>query len=223
MIADLSSSKLALEQFQCGPMANNIYLLIDHAAREFVVIDPSIESAPALERARALSELGLRLIGIWNTHGHFDHIYDNHIWKKAFDVPLLMHDGDLFFVERLRDQAHWFGFEAPDEVPPDGTLTEGQVLRVGTHEVHILHTPGHSPGSVSFYVPESALCISGDVIFKGGVGRTDLPGCSDAQLAQSLGRLLELPAATRLLPGHEATTTVEHEQRTNPVWLSLKI
>jgi hydroxyacylglutathione hydrolase len=219
----MSHDLLSLEHFQCGPLANNIYLLIDPAAREFVVIDPSMESEPVLVRARELIAEGFQLRAIWNTHGHFDHIFDNHLWKKEFDVPLLMHADDTFFVERLRDQAMWFGFAAPDEILPDESLSEGQILHLGCHEIHVWHTPGHSPGSVSFYAPQSGFCVSGDVIFKGSAGRTDLPGCSAEQLQDSLRRLLELPGATRLLPGHDALTTVEHERRTNPFRRALEL
>lgn len=202
-------------------MDNNLYLLIDHEAREFVVIDPSMESEPGLKRALELQNAGLRLTSIWNTHGHFDHILDNARWKQEFDVPLWMHEGDLFFVERLRDQAMWFGFQAPDEVPPDAFFQEGQTLKVGGQTVEILYTPGHSPGSVSFYLAEHDICVSGDVIFKSSAGRTDLPGCSEQQLGESLHLLLSLPEATRLLPGHGPFTTVAYEKHTNPVYHAL--
>ena len=212
---------LTVEHFAIGPMDNNLYLLIDHAARAFVVIDPSIESEVALKRAQELVAEGFDLLAIWNTHGHFDHILDNEKWKNAFSVPLLMHKGDLFFVERLKDQALWFGFPASDGLLPDENFHDGQTLKIGPQSVQILHTPGHSPGSVSFYLKEQEICLSGDVIFKGGVGRTDLPGCSDEQLGASLQLLLSLPETTQLLPGHGPSTTVAHEKRTNPVYLSL--
>lgn len=202
-------------------MDNNLYFLIDHDAAEFVVIDPSMESNTALDRAVALQNVGLSLVSIWNTHGHFDHILDNALWKRHFDVPLWMHKGDLFFVERLREQALWFGFQAPDEVPPDAFFQEGQVVKVGNQTVEILYTPGHSPGSISFYLADQQVCVSGDVIFKGSAGRTDLPGCSEQQLGESLHHLLSLPEATRLLPGHGPFTTVSQEKHTNPVYHAL--
>ncbi len=201
-------------------MANNIYLVIDREAGQFVVIDPSIESSPVLQRAHELEASGLRLQAIWNTHGHFDHIFDNHLWKTAFNVPLLMHDADLFFVERLREQAMWFGFEPPEQVIPDQFLQDGQTLRLGRHEAQVLHTPGHSPGSVSFYFAESEFCVSGDVIFPGGAGRVDLPGASATQLEASLRLLTSLPGQTRLLPGHFDATTVGHEKLSNPALLN---
>lgn len=208
-----------IESFQIGPMDNNLYLLIDHEAQEFVVIDCSIESDVPLQRARDLKNTGLQLQAIWNTHGHFDHILDNEKWKNAFDVPIIMHEGDLMFVERLREQAMWFGFPATDGIPPDEHFHDGQILKVGNQSVQILYTPGHSPGSVSFYLAEHDICISGDVIFRGSAGRTDLPGCSAQQLGQSLHRVLSLPESTRLLPGHGPATTVAHEKRTNPIYL----
>lgn len=216
-----TENSFTVEHFSIGPMDNNLYLLIDHAAHEFVVIDPSIESDVPLQRAQKLISDGLKLSAIWNTHGHFDHILDNERWKSTFNVPLLMHEGDLMFVERLREQAMWFGFPATDGVPPDDYLQNGQTLQVGQQSVQVFHTPGHSPGSVSFYLAQQQVCISGDVIFKGGVGRTDLPGCSDEQLGQSLHLLLSLPEHTQILPGHGPSTTVAHEKRTNPVYLSL--
>ena len=203
-------------------MDNNLYLLIDRDAAEFIVIDPSMESDAALSRALELQGHGFKLAAIWNTHGHFDHIMDNARWKEQFDVPLLMHEDDLFFVERLREQALWFGFQTPDEVPPDAFFQEGQTVIAGSQSVEVIHTPGHSPGSVSFYLAGHEVCISGDVIFKGSAGRTDLPGCSQQQLAESLHRLLSLPESTRLLPGHGPATTVAHEKRTNPIYLSLQ-
>lgn len=199
-------------------MGNNIFLLVDEAAGQFVVVDPSLESAPVLQRARQLCADGLTPTAIWNTHGHFDHIYDNALWKSAFDVPLLMHEADLFFVERLREQALWFGMEAPEQVPPDEFLADGQILQVGSHQAQVIHTPGHSPGSVSFYFRESNACISGDVIFPGGAGRVDLPGANAPHLMKSLETLLALPEATRLLPGHYHETTVGRERLSNPAW-----
>ena len=123
----------------------------------------------------------------------------------------------------LREQAMWFGFPARDGVLPDGNLQEGQILTVGTQNVQVLYTPGHSPGSVSFYLKEHDVCISGDVIFKGSAGRTDLPGCSAQKLGESLHRLLSLPDSTQLLPGHGPATTVAYERQTNPIYLEFSL
>ena len=212
---------LRIETFVVGPLPNNLYLLIDEDGGEAVVIDPSIDSAQALARVRELQNSGVLLRAIWNTHGHFDHIYDNAVWRDEFDVPLLAHPGDELFLDRLPEMAHWFGLPEPELAMPTGELVEGLIVRVGSHEARILHTPGHSPGSVSFYFAEDNVCISGDVLFRNSVGRTDLPGCSFAQLQDSLRKLAALPAETRVLSGHGEETTIGAETRSNPYYRDL--
>lgn len=207
---------LHIESWVGGPLANNIYLLWDEAANEAVIIDPSIESEPARARLRELEKIGVRLQAIWNTHGHFDHIYDNATWKAEYSVPLLMHSADGFLLEHLREQSLWFGLEAPELVHPNTDIADWGELRIGEYSAQLLHTPGHSPGSVAFWFPSEDLCISGDVLFRGSVGRTDLPGCSTEALSVSLCRLMELPPATRILPGHGEATTIAQEMATNP-------
>ncbi len=212
---------MRVETFVAGPLANNIYLLVDEAAGEAVVVDPSIDSGTARARVRQLQSRGVRLMAIWNTHGHFDHVYDNALWKSEFGAPLWMHRDDLFWVERLREQSLWMGLTAPQTALPDRWIEAGSVMRVGQYAARVLHTPGHSPGSVSFVCDSENVCVSGDVLFHGSVGRTDLPGCSPEKLRQSLRQLVALPAATRILPGHGEATTIEHEMATNPFCLDL--
>lgn len=207
---------LRIETFVVGPLPNNLYLLVDDESKEAVVVDPSVGSEAALERMRALQMQGVKLIAIWNTHGHFDHIYDNAKWKTEFDVPLGMHAADLFWTERLREQALWFGLPTPESVAPDFGFEDRQIVRVGTHAARVVHTPGHSPGSVSFLFEDQNVCISGDVLFRGSVGRTDLPGCSSEELKSSLKRLSELAPQTRILSGHGDETTIGLEMKTNP-------
>ncbi len=207
---------LRVESFSVGPMENNLYLLLDDITHSAVVVDPSIQSEAALERARELEREGYDFAAIWNTHGHFDHIFDNARWKKALGVPISMHAADESFRLRLREQAHWFGFEPPEIVATDHFLTPGEVVNVGEHAATILHLPGHSPGSVAFYFAAQDLCIAGDVLFAGSVGRTDLPGASPAELEKSLAILFALPPQTRILPGHAAATTIAQEAATNP-------
>jgi hydroxyacylglutathione hydrolase len=212
----ISSVSLQVETFVVGPFTNNLYLLVDETAREVVVVDPSIDSGAARARVHALEREGVRLTAIWNTHGHLDHIYDNALWRDEFGVPIFIHRGDLFFLERLREQSLWLGLEPPASAPPDHWLEGGQVLAIGGHQARVLHTPGHSPGSVTFVFDAEELCLSGDVLFHGSIGRTDLPGCSDEQLRESLAKLCALPTATRILPGHYEPTTIGFEIETNP-------
>ncbi len=204
-----------------GPLQTNTFLLLDVGAKRAVVIDPSIQSDAALNRALAWQNEGIRLEAIWNTHGHFDHIYDNARWKKIFDAPIYAHGDDEFFLENLREQAIWFGLPAPEIVPIDRFLSEGDILQIGEFSCQVLLLPGHSPGSVGFYFAAQNLCIGGDVLFEGSVGRTDLPASNEADLAQSLRRLFALPPQTQILTGHGAPTTLEIETRTNAVAHSL--
>lgn len=218
----------------CGPLETNAFLL--ESEGEMVVIDPAIESEALRVRARERASEGVRLIAIWNTHGHFDHVYDNAAWKADFpEAPLVAHAADFFFLEHLREQALWFGLPAPEVVRPDATLQEGQILRVGSLEARVLELPGHSPGSVAFVFRDSAsgaftsdasnvdapqsegFVIGGDVLFSGSVGRTDLPGASASELALSIRRLFELSSETRVFPGHGPDTTLGHEKSSNLV------
>lgn len=215
---------LLVETFAVGPLNNNLYLLRAHDSDQMIVVDPSLESGAAQERVRELQlQSESRLTAIWNTHAHFDHIYDNAAWQREWDVPIWMHPDDRFWVERLREQALWLGFPAPPVVFPNHPLSDNQTVRVGDIEAQVLSVPGHSPGSVAFWFPSEKLCISGDVIFRGSVGRTDLPGCSTDHLMNSIRRLAQtLPPETRLLPGHGEATTLAEELRTNPFLQNLE-
>jgi glyoxylase-like metal-dependent hydrolase (beta-lactamase superfamily II) len=204
---------LLIETFVVGPFPNNLYLLTDADSRQSVVIDPSIAGEAAIAR---VSENGADLQAIWNTHGHLDHIYDNALWKKQFDVPLWMHQADVFFLDHLREQAIWLGLPPGDPVPPDRHFQHRQTVSIGAHDAQVFHTPGHSPGSVSFYFAEDEVLFGGDVLFQGSVGRTDLPGCDASQLQNSLRDLMQLPLQTRVLPGHGNETTLKEELRSNP-------
>ena len=195
----------------CGPLQTNAYLLWQ--GDQAVVIDPAIGADELLQQMCVLEQQNVRLTAIWNTHGHFDHVYDNARWKSEFGVPIFCHAADHFFLEHLREQSLWFGLPAPEIALPDQTLEAGTRLRVGALEVSVLELPGHSPGSVGFLCED--ILIAGDVIFEHSYGRVDLPGAEAAQLAASLGRVLALPPATQILPGHGAATSVEREKKFN--------
>jgi hydroxyacylglutathione hydrolase len=204
-------------------MPNNLYLLRDNDAKIAVVIDPSIESDEPLARVQQWQAEGTNLQAIWNTHGHFDHIYDNARWKAAFGVPIWMHRNDLPFVEHLREQSIWLGFAPPEVVQPDNFFSAGQTLKVGQYEAQVLEVPGHSPGSVAFWFASENVCIAGDVLFQGSVGRTDLPGCSHEELMQSIQQMHQLmPPETRILTGHGDPTTLGEEWENNPFLQTLR-
>lgn len=211
-----------IEYFVVGPFPNNLYLVRDDSARAFVVIDPSIESEAALQRARELVQSGYTLRAIWNTHGHVDHIHDNAPWKEEFGAPIAMHQADDFLLQHLHEQSIWLGLPPAEPVAADERFHDGQTVAVGSLSAQVLHVPGHSPGSVAFYFSETDVVISGDVLFRGSVGRTDLPGCDAAQLRNSLQRLAALSPKTLVLPGHNEFTTIANELDSNPFLQNLK-
>ena len=189
-----------------GPWQTNAYLVWDGRSPDAVVIDPGMgAAAPLMERVAAN---GLRLHLIANSHGHIDHVFDNAALKSASGAPLAIHPDDAY---RLSGD-NSYGFDIAAAVA-ERDLLEGEQLRIGDLVFDILHLPGHTEGSVCLYEERHALLLSGDVLFAGSYGRTDLPGGSDEQMVASLARMArDLPDAVRVLPGHGAETTVGRER-----------
>jgi hydroxyacylglutathione hydrolase len=190
-----------------GPWQTNAYLVWDGRSPDALVLDPGMGAAePLIERVRAN---GLRLHLIANSHGHVDHIFDNAPLKREAGAPLAIHPDDEY---RLGGDNN-YGFEL-EPVTADEHLREGEQLRIGDLVFDILHTPGHTEGSVCLYEERLGILLSGDTLFPDGWGRTDLPGGDDEQMATSIARLArEIPPAVRVLPGHGPETTVERELR----------
>jgi len=197
-----------------GIAATNAYLVGDSAARVAVLIDaPDHTAATLLEKAKRRK---WNLIGLWLTHGHFDHLADHaEVWKAFPGAKLLIHELDEPKLRNPKSVVFPLPFIIPPGVP-DGNLTDGQKLKVGAYEAQVIHTPGHSPGHVMFYFPDPGVLIGGDLIIGGAVGRTDLPDANEKQLQASIRRVMKLPGNTRLLSGHGPPTTLSHEQQTNP-------
>ena len=199
----------------CGPFATNAYLLHETNSNELVIIDPAIGADELFAQAQSLVASGAHFRAIWNTHGHFDHVYDNARWKNEFDTSIFAHEADEFFLEHLREQSLWFGVPAPEVVSPDVALHQGDVLRIGEERALVWELPGHSPGSVAFGFDN--FWIVGDVLFQNSVGRTDLPGGDPLVLARSVQRLWTLPDETRIFPGHGEETTIGAEKQQNEI------
>ena len=132
-------------------------------------------------------------------------------------MPIYAHPADAFFLESLREQSLWFGVPEPEVVRADFAFEAKQTVSVGNHQAQVLHLPGHSPGSVGFHFQAQQLCLVGDVLFQGSVGRTDLPGCSNSDLAASVRTLFEMAPETVILPGHGDKSTIGVEKRGNDV------
>jgi glyoxylase-like metal-dependent hydrolase (beta-lactamase superfamily II) len=188
-----------------GPWQTNAYLVWDGGSPDALVLDPGMGAAPALMERVAVNGLRLKVIG--NSHGHVDHIFDNAALKHESGAPLAIHPDDAY---RL-DGSNTYGFSVEPSVA-EQELRDGEQLRIGDLVFDVLHTPGHTEGSVCLYEERHALLLSGDVLFAGSYGRTDLPGGSDAAMVASLSRLLEqIPPSVRVLPGHGTETTIERE------------
>jgi glyoxylase-like metal-dependent hydrolase (beta-lactamase superfamily II) len=182
------------------------------AGSEAVLIDPGEEWERFLA---ALEQRGARLAAIWLTHAHLDHILGVGEVQRATGAPIWLHPADRSLYDDLPAQAMWLGMRVPAAPPPQHELAHGQVLSIGDFRFAVRHTPGHSPGSVSLVGSE--VVFSGDALFQGSIGRSDLPGGDHDTLIASIRReLLSLPDATRVLSGHGPETTIAAERRTNP-------
>jgi hydroxyacylglutathione hydrolase len=190
------------------PVDTHSYLMSDPDAGEAWVVDAPLETAEAvLKRVR---QLGLRLARVVLTHGHFDHILDVERYQAA-GVPVAVHPAGRGLLDA--PQTAMFGLPQPMPVVRiDEPLDDGGRLRLGDADWEVGHTPGHAPGHVVLYSAARKTLMGGDMLFQGGYGRVDLPGCDPAQMAESLLRLLELPDDTKVYPGHGPTTTIGAER-----------
>jgi glyoxylase-like metal-dependent hydrolase (beta-lactamase superfamily II) len=196
-----------------GQFAENCYLVADSRRREAVLIDPGEE--PSM----FLAELDTRawaLTGIWLTHAHIDHVMGvAQVRRRAPAVPIHLHPGDRALYDNLARQGEWFGLRLEAPPAPDVELAHGNTVSVGDFGFEVRHTPGHSPGSVSFV--GHGMVFGGDVLFAGSIGRTDLPGGDLATLLASIQRhFLTLPDSTVVRSGHGPETTIGIERLTNP-------
>lgn len=199
-----------------GVAMTNCFLVADESTKQAVLFD-----APDHTTDRLLKEAAKRdwdLIGLWLTHGHFDHFADHALVKKQFpNAKVLIHPLDEAKARNPDLQTRMFGL--PFVIPPlhaGGHVADKEVLKLGSMEVVVIHTPGHAPGHVCYHFRSENLLIGGDLIIGGSVGRTDLPDSDHSALLASIRRVMELPPKTRLLGGHGPPTTLEHERRTNP-------
>jgi glyoxylase-like metal-dependent hydrolase (beta-lactamase superfamily II) len=199
------------------PFAENSYLVWRDGSGDAFAIDPGFE--PDLIR-EALTDRGLSLTAIVCTHGHCDHIAGNAELKRAYpSAPIIIGAGDApMLTDALRNMGALFGFDVVSP-PADRTVTEGETLTVAGIEMDVFEVPGHSPGHVVYVLRDTnpTLVLGGDVLFRGGVGRTDFPGGSFEQLKRNIQRVLwGLPDDTVVYPGHGPVTTTGREKRTNP-------
>ena len=204
---------MILEGFPVGPVSANCYIFGDDATRDVFVIDPGGEPDRILA---ALRRLDANPVAIVNTHGHFDHVQAVDAVRRATRVPFWIHEAERPVLETGPARARaLFGIDLPPSPVPDRWLVEGDLVRAGSLRLTVRHTPGHSPGGVCLL--GDGLAFTGDTLFAGSVGRTDLPGADQEALFASIVRvLLPLPDETVCHPGHGPATTIGEEKRTNP-------
>lgn len=206
---------LEIVTFTLGPAMTNAYLVADSETKEAAVIDPAWDGDVIL--AEALQR-GWRIAHLWYTHAHFDHIGGAGAIADALNpLPLVaLHPAD-HVLWRAEGGAPMFGFKIDPGPEPTIDLHQGQILKLGSNEFEVRHTPGHTPGLCVFYVEPEGVCFCGDLIFRDSVGRTDLPGGDWSTLLKSVHeQIFTLPDETRLLSGHGPETTVGAEKHSNP-------
>ncbi|MBI5755594.1 MAG: MBL fold metallo-hydrolase [Nitrospirae bacterium] len=206
-------ASVILETIPVGPFQSNVFILGDEETGKAVVIDPGDEVSRILEILKRHS-LALELILL--THGHIDHVSGVKELKEATGAKVFLHREDIFLYEQVPTQASFFGITANDLVKIDTYLEDGMEIGEGDLRCRVIHTPGHTPGSVSFYFP-FGIVFTGDTLFRWGVGRTDLWGSSHEELMASIKeRLFQLDNKTKVYPGHGPETTIGAEKRNNP-------
>jgi len=195
-----------------GALETNCYMIYCPETFECAVVDPGAEAKKIFH---LIAEKGLTPAILLNTHGHIDHIGANKDVKERFNIPLFIHASDKSMLGDVQQSELSFFLDAKDSPSPDKYLEEGDAIKIGKSSLKVIHTPGHSPGSVSFL--GDGFLVSGDTLFYGGVGRTDLPGGSWPELVKSIKtKILTLPDETTVLPGHGPYTTVGQEKNLNP-------
>jgi glyoxylase-like metal-dependent hydrolase (beta-lactamase superfamily II) len=210
----MSTSQPIIQQFPLGPLETNCYLVGCTVTRNAAFIDPAWDGKTLAEYA---AEQGWKITHILLTHAHFDHVGGLAELHASTNAPVYAHADTLPMLQVVSTTAKHWGIELAQPEPPNQLVTEGDVIAVGELRLEVLHTPGHAPGHLSFYLRDANVIFDGDVLFQRSIGRSDFPGSNHADLMRSIRqKLLTLPDETVVLSGHGAQTTIGIERTTNP-------
>jgi hydroxyacylglutathione hydrolase len=206
---------MIVHSFAIGPFLTNCHMASCESTLEAIVIDPSFDGESEAQKVfEAIEKNRLVLKFIVNTHGHPDHTCGNGLAKERFHAPILIHEDDSYMLGKLsRKMAESFGFKSSSP-PPDKLLHEGDLIKIGKTSLKVIHTPGHSRGSISLL--GEGQVFTGDTLFAGSIGRTDFPEGSEPEMLASLKKLASLPNELLVYTGHGPATTMGDEKRFNP-------
>ena len=210
---------MKVSRFTFNMFGVNTYILWDDISREALIVDPGMINEKEQKEIKAfLDANNLNLKHLINTHMHIDHAFGISYVKENYNLKLECNLEDQFLAQRLNEQANMFGLPIPmSDLQIDKDLKDGEKIQLGDEHISILHVPGHSPGSVVLYAPQSNFIISGDVLFNTSIGRTDLPGGNYAQLINAINnKLMTLPDDVIVYPGHGPETSIGYEKQKNP-------
>lgn len=206
------------EIFPVGPLACNCSILADETSLRATVVDPGADISRILA---VLQRHHLTVEQIIVTHAHIDHVGGAAQLKRATGAPIYMNQNDLPLLKMMDMQAGWLGVPVPEISTPDIDASDLLALTIAGGPAQVLHTPGHTEGSICLHMPKPRLVLAGDTLFAGSIGRTDLPGGDLRKILRSLKeRVLALPDETRVVPGHGPSTTIGEERETNPFLIS---
>jgi glyoxylase-like metal-dependent hydrolase (beta-lactamase superfamily II) len=206
-------------RFTINPFQINCYIYWDQKTKEGLLIDPgAYTQKEENEILEFIEKKDIEIKYIINTHGHIDHILGNSFAKRNYDVPLMINKEDKFLVDNAEIQSKLFGLEIKDYPPFDNYIEESKSIKIGDSDISFLHTPGHSPGSMCIIDIANKNVITGDVLFRGSIGRTDLQGGDYQTLITNIkNKLLKVCKDDfRVYPGHNESTTIGYEKKYNP-------
>ncbi|MEM1659929.1 MAG: MBL fold metallo-hydrolase [Candidatus Bathyarchaeia archaeon] len=206
---------MEVKMFILGRLLTNCYIVSCPKTRKAVIIDPGFEThEEAQQIVSYLNDNGIEPTAVINTHGHPDHVAGNKMMKEIFSIPILIHEGDAQMLGELgRKLARIYGFNI-DTPPADKLLHDGEEVMLGQQILKVIHTPGHTPGSICIQVKN--MLFTGDTLFAGSIGRVDFPHSSEEHMKASLRRIKSLPDELTVYPGHGPLTNLGEEKRLNP-------